>query len=290
MKKLKNKLNKKGYRTIITTNKNKRAEVYYRKATENEVAKYVNSLEIADNLEPNRNKEDIFLKNTELIVHKFLNTLKEDGKRYLNASIGKFLDIDPTEDQRGAERVYDFIGINYDREIYDNMFKILLDGNVKLIKNVADNVIESIQQDIYGNLIGGQLPKNLEQLIKEHLDTGKSRIKLIARDQTAKANQVLNRIGQQEADIEYFRWSTAKDERVSEGRGGHRQLEGKIYKWNEPESYPIINSNGEKGIPSQRPNCRCEAQGVVIEEGYKAVKLEDGSYKIIENLKIDSRG
>jgi hypothetical protein len=215
MKKLKNKLNKKGYRTIITTNKNKRAEIYYRKATENEVIKYLNSLittkassKVNENFEstiktntaleitetnnlinipePNRNKEDIFLKNTELIVHKFLNTLKEDGERYLSVSLGHYLDIEPIKDKgaieemrtigttgmgteltttterarKTQERLYSLIGINYDKETYDDIFKILLDGNVKLIKNVADNVIEGIQQDIYSNLIGGQLPKN----------------------------------------------------------------------------------------------------------------------------------
>ncbi|MDR0571552.1 MAG: minor capsid protein, partial [Rickettsiales bacterium] len=122
----------------------------------------------------------------------------------------------------------------------------------------------------------------LKEIIKEQTELSDKRIKLIARDQTAKANQVLNRIGQQEAGIEYFRWNTAHDERVSEGYGGHKQLDGKIYKWGDVENYPIINAKGERGIPSQRPNCRCDAQAVIIEDGYKAVKNKDGSYNIIK--------
>lgn len=91
-------------------------------------------------------------------------------------------------------------------------------------------------------------------------------------------------MAQQENGVKFFLWRTKEDDRVSTGYGGHKQLNGKIYAWNEPENYPIIDSYGHQGLPSQRVNCRCVASPVWVLDGWTAEKQSDGSYKIVRNL------
>ena len=124
---------------------------------------------------------------------------------------------------------------------------------------------------------------SLENSLKTQTHISRDRIKRIARDQTAKTNQALNELEQIEAGVEYFKWTTAHDERVSTGYGGHKQLDGKIYKWGETERYPVIDSYGHKGLPSQRVNCRCDARAIFILEGYKAVwNADKESYEVVK--------
>lgn len=75
-----------------------------------------------------------------------------------------------------------------------------------------------------------------------------------------------------------FRWITMRDEKVSTGPGGHKQLDGKIFDLDDPATYPVISSSGFKGLPHLiedehgnvseslifRPNCRCRAVPVKV--------------------------
>lgn len=107
--------------------------------------------------------------------------------------------------------------------------------------------------------------------------------KSLTRAERARANEKLNRLQQEDAGVKFFEWSTANDERVSPE---HKRLEGKIYKWNDPAHYPIIDTHGTRGTPAQRENCRCTALPVILCKDYKvkAIKDKDGSihYKIIK--------
>lgn len=78
-----------------------------------------------------------------------------------------------------------------------------------------------------------------------------SRYQLIARDQTAKLNAYLDRLRQEQAGIEKYRWLTSRDERV---RDRHRQYEGQIYSWDKPPS---------DGHPGEAVQCRCLAIAIV---------------------------
>jgi uncharacterized protein with gpF-like domain len=91
----------------------------------------------------------------------------------------------------------------------------------------------------------------------------------------------LNEVTQRSAGIEFFEWCTAHDERVSTGKGGHKQLDGKIYKWGDTEHYPITDAYGNRGTPqNNRPNCRCVAKAVILMKEYTAKQLSDGSWEI----------
>lgn len=78
-----------------------------------------------------------------------------------------------------------------------------------------------------------------------------SRYQLIARDQTAKLTAYLDRLRQEQAGIEKYRWLTSRDERV---RDRHKQYEGQTYRWDKPPS---------DGHPGEAVQCRCLAIAVV---------------------------
>ena len=126
---------------------------------------------------------------------------------------------------------------------------------------------------LYGAITGGDKDEIMERLRQAGAVTER-RARTIARDQTAKAAEALNAARAAELGIEYYRWLTCQDERVSEGRGGHRQLDGKIFRYDEPEA--IIDAAGHKGHPAERVNCRCTSIGIFLKPGERIVRAADG--------------
>lgn len=210
-------------------------------------------------------KLKILFSNARKIVEKWLRMASKESDR----KIKKVL-----QGMAGKE-----IAINYDKT-YDDTLKLMIERNVQLITNVSSQTITNIENIVYDGMTTGEGWSAISKGLKHQSEIADKRIKLIARDQTAKTNQALNELQQREAGIKFFMWRTMQDERVSTGYGGHKQLNGKIYKWGDVANYPIIDSYGHRGLPSQRPNCRCVSLPLFVLKGYKAEKLNDGSYKI----------
>ena len=271
--------------------KNAIADAFYRKAIEKEFIKYIeafyNDLQgvygvlqvnnaiktpkvsvnrVLDVIKKYKGaKLRIFLKNADKIIRKCLKKASQSTNKNIQNVLFEMA---------GKE-----ITLNYNRD-YDNILKLIIDRNVQLITNVSSQTLTNIENIVFDGMTTGGGWGEIEKTLKEQKVVADNRIKLIARDQTAKANATLNELQQRDAGIKFFMWRTMGDERVSTGKGGHKQLDGKIYAWDEKENYPVIDSYGNTGLPSQRPNCRCVALPVWILKGYKPVKQFDGSYKI----------
>ena len=286
----------KGAFTALTTlNKNKAAEVFYRKAVEEELNKFnaalireiekvytpifVENAKYSTGLtgrKPSRatisfilgrfrgRNSVILTKNLKKIVGKFIRKATKEARKTLSDSLkqefGKSFRLQWTEQD------------------YDETLKAMVARNVALIKNVSDQTISNVENIVYDAMTTGQGWKEIKDSLSHQQEISDRRIKTIARDQTAKTNAALNYLEQQSAGVEYFRWKTAGDERVSTGKGGHKQLDGKIYRWGDEKNYPEIDSYGNRGLPSQRVNCRCVAQAVFLEEGWQMKQNPDGSY------------
>lgn len=274
--------------------KNSKADIYYRNAADKEIRRFIQSL--VDELEESypivktenstpkkrrsklaildimikirKQKFEIYTRNMYKIIEKWLKLAKKNAESSVKSSI------------------YDLAGkhitIQYDKN-FDDDLKLIIQNNVELIKKVTTQTLSNIENIVYDGMTSGEGWNEIIKGLKHQPEISAKRIKLIARDQTAKTNQALNMLSQKAAGIKFFMWKTAGDERVSTGKGGHKQLEGKIYAWDEPEHYPIIDAYGHRGIPSQRPNCRCDARSVFILNGYKPEQLSDGSYKIVKD-------
>ena len=278
----------KPYKTLKIVNKNKYAEMYYRRALSDETERLIKAIfkdidkeyiTIYTSNAGSINKMqalfkkykgkylDIFLKNCEKIIKKWFKISSSQSIRSMKEVYKKAL---------GRNVI-----IKYDK-IYDDVLKLVIQRNVGLIQNTTLQTLNNIENIVYDGITTGQGLKTVEKDLNKQEHISSDRIKRIARDQTAKANSALNQLSQQSAGIEFFEWDTAQDERVSTGYGGHKELQGKIYKWGDVEHYPIIDSYGHRGLPAQRVNCRCTALAVVLTDDYEAKRLSDGSYKIIK--------
>lgn len=272
--------------------KNSKADIYYRNAIKKETNKFISSIindlskhyttlkvnnAVADYKKTTGevmkvlkyakgSKLRIFQKNSTKIIEKWLKLAKRNADKSIRDSLYKLAGKD--------------IRIEYNKD-YDDVLKMMINRNVQLIKNMTEQALTNIENIVYDAITVGEGWKGIKESLEHQPEITAKRIELIARDQTAKTNQSLNAISQQSAGIKYFMWKTAQDERVSTGFGGHKQLNNKIYKWGDTANYPIIDSYGNRGLPSQRVNCRCNARAVWILKGYKAKQLPDGSYEIV---------
>lgn len=272
--------------------KNAAADYYYRKAMQSEMVKFIEACykdlsEVyaviqVENATAKRKpspasvrfilnkykgaKLEIFLKNSEKIIKKWLKMASKSTDK----NIKKIL----------SEMAGKNIAIEYDKT-YDEALKMMIQRNVQLIRNTSTQTLTNIENIVFDSMTTGEGWYGIEQTLKSQKHIAEDRISRIARDQTAKTNQALNELAQREAGIKYFMWRTAQDERVSTGYGGHKQLNGKIYRWGDVENYPIIDSYGHRGLPAQRVNCRCIARPVWILNGYEAKQLPDGSYDVV---------
>lgn len=282
----------KGY--IIGKEKyDRRSEVYYKNALGNEIKAFTKAFFLAIEktypvLRVNNAYEMKTLPQTVGSVRKVIERFK--GK-FLNhfllksdKIVSKWLDLTNKAVKRD---IYEALKVapsniaDIRSRKYQESMKMIVDRNAQLIKNMMTQEITNIENIVYDALIGNEDLEVLKLDLSNQLGISLKRAKRIAVDQTNKAKRGLSQISQIENGVKFFLWRTKEDDRVSTGFGGHKQLNGKIYSWDEPENYPIIDSDGHKGLPSQRVNCRCVASPVWVLDGWKAEKQLDGSYKIV---------
>lgn len=273
--------------------KNASADYFYRKAIDLEFRKYIDSLLSdlervygvlrVDNSVKSQNasvsgvlavlarykntKIEILFKNSRKIIEQWIKKARKSTDKNIREVLFKMA---------GKE-----ISLTYDKS-FDEALKLIIERNVQLIKNVSSQTITNIENIVYDGMTTGEGWYGIQKSLYHQREVSAKRVKLIARDQTAKANQALSELTQRDAGIKFFMWRTAQDERVREK---HRELNNKIYKWgDETERLPVIEiRNGVKihGYPAQAVNCRCQALPVWILSGYD-IKWNDGvkSYEI----------
>ena len=86
----------------------------------------------------------------------------------------------------------------------------------------------------------------------------------------------------QQLGFDYYQWVTSQDERVSIGMGGHKYLNGRIYKYSEPTAK--IDAYSNCGHPGQRINCRCTQVSIIPAPNQEFKKVKDavsGDYYIL---------
>nr|DAQ84079.1 MAG TPA: Minor capsid component [Caudoviricetes sp.] len=275
--------------------KNKGADVYYRRAIEAETDKMLTAIFAklervyttvkVSNAATGANKPSVsnimklityykkvylpkFLRNAEKIIDKFINLATRNAKRSITKSMRQLYGDD--------------FAVNWNGKDIDDILRLIIRRNVGLIENTTLQTLNNIENIVYDGVTTGQTWGTVAKDLSTQKHISSDRIKRIARDQTGKANEALNEAAQLSAGIEFFEWRTAEDERVSTGYGGHKQLDGKIYKWGDVEHYPIIDSYGHRGLPHERVNCRCTALAVILRKDYVAKQNSDGTWRIIK--------
>lgn len=148
----------------------------------------------------------------------------------------------------------------------------LLDEYLSLIKRIPQDIIQRSRVTLLhavGAFDRGAIVAELHR-ISEATDR---RIRLIARDQTAKATEAYSRARALDSNFTHYTWKTSHDERVSTGKGGHEQLDNRIYSYTDPTA--IIDAYGMIGHPAQRPNCRCHGSPLFLKVGQELKLIKD---------------
>lgn len=125
--------------------------------------------------------------------------------------------------------------------------------NTLFIQNVTNEVRIKIYDEIRKNATDLE---PLEKRIKEVTGFSDFRVKLIARDQTAKLNSELSALRHKAAGFTRYEWATSGDERV---RDEHKHLNGNVYQYDAP-------TDEKDGLPPGQPiQCRCVAEPIFEE-------------------------
>lgn len=157
----------------------------------------------------------------------------------------------------------------------------IYERNYNLIKTIPQDIKDRFQS-VFLNNVNNFDREAIEKQIKTISGISDRRAKVIARDQTQKAITQYHAAREQNLGFEYYVWRTSQDERVSTGKGGHKKLEGRIYRYDEDTA--VVDSYGNLGHPSQRVNCRCRRQAVILQPNQTVKKIKDsqaGDYYII---------
>ena len=296
-----------GYITLPPITKNRIAEAYYRKAMTEEIERMLTAMlgqiKRAYTVIPVANA-NYTGKNTLRNLEQVIKTLSRQYGKKLNRNteriIKEYLRKAGIDAQKSIIKqlrtVYgDKFTVNFNARQYGQTLKITAQRNAMLIKTTVTQVISNVTNVTYDGVTTGQSWTAIEKSLRTQRHIAADRIKRIARDQTAKLNEALNEMAMRDAGVEFFEWSTSRDERVSgekelkEGKripkGSHVLLDGKIYKWGDNAHYPVIDSYGHQGVPGQRVNCRCTARPVILQKDYTAKRTEAGDW-IITNGRL----
>lgn len=168
-------------------------------------------------------------------------------------------------------------------EAIANQVKAIYENNLALIKSIPQDIINRYQKVLFENVNNFDI-ETLKKTFQEIGKISERQAELIAKDQVHKAVNSYQRVRAQQLGFLFYKWITAGDERVSKGAGGHKELEGRLFRFDEASA--IIDKYGTKGHPGQRYNCRCTQVSVYIENGQEVEFITDAEhgdyYQIIE--------
>lgn len=133
--------------------------------------------------------------------------------------------------------------------------------NVALIKSIPEKFHHQIFDSVISSVSpGGHGLKTIVDTLTEYDGVTRRRAEFIALDQTRKVTGAMNAERMKTAGAKKFRWIHSGG--GAEPRPLHKyELNGKIFSY---DDLPIIDERtGERGLPGQLPNCKCQAQPII---------------------------
>lgn len=125
--------------------------------------------------------------------------------------------------------------------------------NVALIKGLNSDLYKKIESTVWTAYGDGTPAKALAKQLRDDVDIGKSRSRLIARDQLGKYSGALDKARHTEAGLGEYDWKTVGDDHV---RPKHKANNGKRFSWSKRPA--------NTGHPGEDIQCRCKAQAILF--------------------------
>jgi SPP1 gp7 family putative phage head morphogenesis protein len=137
-----------------------------------------------------------------------------------------------------------------------DLVRALMAEQVSLITSLPLKAAQRVHELSIESLVSG---KRSEEIAKEIMRSGqvtRSRATLIARTESARASSVLTQARATHFGSTHYKWHSQSD---SDVRPLHRQLNGRVFAWDDP---PVIGDDGETGNPGTIYNCRCWSEPI----------------------------
>lgn len=138
----------------------------------------------------------------------------------------------------------------------EEMLKAAIGENVGLIKSIGVQYLGKVEQSVWASVKGGFDLATLAQELQHAHHITKNRAELIARDQGAKANALIEMARRKELGITRAVWRHSSAGR--EPRESHKKADGTVY---DIDKGCFID--GEFIQVSQKINCRCFSLAVI---------------------------
>ena len=260
--------------SIAIERKLSRALTRFSNSVNRSVFKYILS-----ELKMERNIPQAFFNSLDNLQARLTQTAKDIGAATTNgfiASIEKL--VNASYKRQGLE--FSIMGRSeiVEKTIFKSYSSIL-----DLIVSIPSEIVGAYKQELL-NGVGDFNRERIAQIAENIGGVSRRKAELIARDQTHKATTNYAMARASSLGFDYYVWDTSHDERVSTGKGGHRQLQGRIYRYDKDTA--IVDSYGNVGHCGSRVNCRCVPLTLMLEPNQKLKLVKDtyaGDYYVIES-------
>ena len=234
---------------------------------------------ILSELKIERDIPQAFFNSLDNLQARLTQTAKDIGSATTNgfiASIEKL--VNASYKRQGLE--FSIIGRSeiVEKTIFKSYSSIL-----DLIVSIPSEIVGAYKQELL-NGVGDFNRERIAQIAENVGGVSRRKAELIARDQTHKATTNYAMARASSLGFDYYVWDTSHDERVSTGKGGHRQLQGRIYRYDKDTA--IVDSYGNVGHCGSRVNCRCVPLVLILEPNQKLKLVKDsyaGDYYVLES-------
>jgi len=123
------------------------------------------------------------------------------------------------------------------------------------VKDWTEERIVKMRKQVQKAVLNGYRPDTVQKMLETEYGIGARKAKFLAQNETCIMLASYKKAKYTEMGFDKFIWRTITD---GKERPLHKELNGTTWSYNDP---PIIDERtGEKGLPGQTYNCRCEAQ------------------------------
>lgn len=157
-------------------------------------------------------------------------------------------------------------------------------NNIKgyAIKFFGDERIPTMRQKVAEAVLNGYRADTVQKMLETEYGIMGRKAKFWARNETALMLAEYKKTTYQEMGFDKFIWKTILDGRERER---HKHLNNKIFSYDNP---PVIDDNGNVGLPGQTYNCRCEAIPYSDDNPFIKTRTDKNGQKIAMNAKDDT--
>lgn len=193
------------------------------------------------------------LKNSLKLMETTINNAWDDYEIYKLAS--QYVKSINNFSYNHVKQQFAIVGLNpiKDNPQLKTYVKAKIAENVELITSLRNGYTHSISKDIYQGITTGMSPTKIAKDIAKRTGMSVNHGLLIANDQTGSIIAQLDAYRAKSTGATKYIWHSMEDNRV---RPKHRQLDGKTFKYDDP-------NGGDGGqLPGEPIRCRCYAEPI----------------------------